>query len=234
MQIYSTLYAGNTSYAGVVDASLQPLPSHLSHYDCRNNQLLAFAYQQIKNDVEKLKYQYGSNRIAVILGTSTSGIAASESAFKHKKTQQHFPDNFKYTQQEIGTCANFLAEYAQVSGIKYTISTACSSSGKAIAAAKRLLESDLCDAVIVGGSDSLCELTLNGFNSLGLLSQRICNPFSANRDGINIGEGSALFILSKIPSGIRLIGVGESSDGYHMTAPEPHGKGGNFSHAKCN
>ncbi len=135
------------------------------------------------------------------------------------------PKDYHYRQQEIGTGAEFLARFLGLGGPRYTISTACSSSAKAIAAARRLLFAGLCDAAVVGGCDSLCRLTTNGFDALESMSSRICNPFSANRDGINVGEGAALFILTREDAAIRVAGIGESSDSYHMTAPEPSGEG---------
>ena len=222
---YNQLFSGRKTYIGKVTSILQNIPTRLAKFNCVNNKFLATAYASIKNDVELLKYKYGSHRIGIILGTSTSGIASSEAALKQYACSNNLPPEFNYAQQETGSCSEFLAQYAGITGINYTVSTACSSSGKAFAVAARLIKSGCCDAVIVGGSDSLCELTLNGFDSLELLSPDICNPFSKNRKGLNIGEGAALFILSKEPSSIKLIGVGEASDGYHMTAPDPQGIG---------
>ena len=222
---YAELFCGHKTWIGKVTTPLKNIPKKLSAFDCKNNQLLATAYESITSDVEYLKEKYGAHRIGVILGTSTSGIASGESALKQYKANHRFPSSFQYTQQEIGTCSEFLAQYAGTKGITYTISTACSSSGKTFATADRLIKAGLCDAVIVGGSDSLCELTLNGFDSLELLSSSICNPFSLNRSGINVGEGAALFVLSKEASAIKLTGIGESSDGYHFTTPDPNGIG---------
>ncbi|HEX7969799.1 MAG TPA: beta-ketoacyl synthase N-terminal-like domain-containing protein, partial [Stellaceae bacterium] len=114
---------------------------------------------------------------------------------------------------------------APVSGPAYTIATACSSSGKIFASAQRLIDAALCDAALVGGADTLCRLTLNGFHSLEALAADYCNPFSRNRDGINIGEGAAIFLMSREPARVALLGVGESSDAYHVSAPDPEGTG---------
>lgn len=225
MITYAKLFSGNKAWVGAVTNPLENLSSKWSKFNCRNNQLIATAYVGIADEVENLKQKYGAHRIGVILGTSTSGIASGEIAFSQYVHNDLFPESFEYSQQEIGEGCEFLAQYAGVSGIHYIISTACSSSGKAFVAADRLIKADRCDAVIVGGSDSLCELTLNGFDSLDLLSASICNPFSTNRNGLNIGEGAALFILSKEPAAIKLIGTGEASDGYHITAPDPEGNG---------
>jgi 3-oxoacyl-[acyl-carrier-protein] synthase-1 len=83
---------------------------------------------------------------------------------------------------------------------------------------------------VVGGVDSLCLTTLYGFGSLGLLSPVGCRPFDANRDGISIGEGAGMVLLEKKADGaaadsIALLGIGESSDAYHMSTPHPEGLG---------
>ena len=221
MTQFDDLLKGGSTWVADVSEELVSLPGSLKKYQCRNNQLIATAYQEISEDVEALKVCYGKNRIGVILGTSTSGIAAGEEALKYHQEQGYFPEDFDYSQQEIGNCSEFLAKYAEVTGVHYTVSTACSSSGKAFAAAYRLIQADMCDAMIVGGSDSLCKMTLNGFDCLDLVSPDICNPFSQNRKGLNIGEGAALFILSKVPSDVILSGIGESSDGHHISTPDP-------------
>ncbi len=88
-----------------------------------------------------------------------------------------------------------------------------------------MIEADICDVAIAGGVDAISPLTLNGFAALESLSERVCNPFSVNRRGINLGEGGALFVLSSRPSPIRLAGSGESADAYHISAPDPEGRG---------
>ena len=160
-----------------------------------------------------------------MLGTSTSGISAGEDALAAFAREGRMPGAYHYRQQEIGTAAEFAARYLNLTGLRYTISTACSSSAKAFASAWRLLDAGRCDAAIVGGVDSLCKLTLNGFDALESLAPDRCNPFSANRRGLNIGEGACVFVVSKAPAAVRLCGVGESSDGYHISAPDPSGRG---------
>jgi 3-oxoacyl-[acyl-carrier-protein] synthase-1 len=136
-----------------------------------------------------------------------------------------WPHGYVYTRQELGNTAMFVARACGVRGPAYTISTACSSSGKVFASAARLIETGLCDAVLVGGADSLCRLTVNGFASLEAIAKDYCNPFSRNRDGINIGEGAAVFLMSREPGAVALRGVGESSDAHHISAPDPAGTG---------
>jgi len=237
--VLENLIAGNTSgvvpwdiqvqdktvYVGQISEPLPEVPARLAQFDCRNNQLILSALEQIDTEVEALKGRYASDRIAIVLGSSTSGILEGENALEEKTKSGQFPAAFDYRQQEIGTLAIFLREYLGLTGLAYTVSTACSSSAKVFANARRLLNSDMCDAVIVGGSDSLCRLTLNGFSSLESVSAGRCQPMSANRDGINIGEAAALFIVTREPSEIALLGVGESSDAHHMSAPHPQGVG---------
>lgn len=213
------------AYLAPVTNTLPALPPHLKAYACRNNQLLLAAYEQIRETVENFKQQYGAHRIGIFLGSSTSGIDRGETAIHHHEKQGEFPLDYDYTQQEMGSVAEFLAKIAGISGIHYTLSTACSSAGKAIAAAHRWLSLGLCDVAIAGGSDALCGLTTTGFDALEALSPTPCNPFSANRQGLTLGEGAALFVMSRNPSAIKLTGIGESSDGYHMTAPDPEGLG---------
>lgn len=219
------LLTGRESMVGTVRQPLANLPPEFSDFDCRNNRLLVAAVTQIEDRVADLRSEYGPQRIGVLIGTSTSGIAAGELAMDELTANGEMPADYHYRQQEIGTAAEFLTRYLRVDGPRYTVSTACSSSAKVFASARRLLAANLCDGLVIGGCDSLCKLTVNGFDALSSLSKGTCNPFSVNRDGINIGEGAALFVLTRSEAPIRLAGVGESSDAYHMSAPDPSGNG---------
>ncbi|API87436.1 beta-ketoacyl-ACP synthase [Francisella uliginis] len=211
---------------GYVDDKVLPeIPKRFKKYECRNNQLALHACMQIDENINKVINKYGVDRVAIVCGTSTSGIDNGEKALADKFLLDKFPEKFDYKQQETAGLSDFLREYYQLQSVAYTISTACSSSGKAFASAARLIKQDLCDAVIVVGCDTICEMTLNGFDCLDAISQELCLPFHNKRAGINIGEGAAAFILSKEGSEISLLGVGESSDGYHITAPDPSGEG---------
>jgi 3-oxoacyl-[acyl-carrier-protein] synthase I len=225
MAPFGPLLTGRSTIVGRVRSELRAPPTDLAELDCRNNRLLARALDQIAPSVSAIRESIGPDRIAVVIGTSTSGVAAGEEAAESLLTTGRMPDAYHYKQQEMGAAAEFAAGYLRLSGLRYTISTACSSSAKVFASAWRLLESGRCDAAVVGGADSLCRLTLNGFDSLESLSPTICNPFSINRSGINIGEGACVFLLTRNAAPVRLGGVGESSDGYHMSAPDPEGRG---------
>lgn len=213
-------------WVGRVTAPLECAPpAALAHFDCRNNRLLLAALAQIQPLVDAALARYGPRRIGVVIGTSTSGVDAAEHALARRAATGAMPAGFDYRQMEIGTAAPFVRAVLGVTGPAYTLSTACTSSAKAFAAARRLLQLKICDAVIVGGADSLCELTLQGFASLESVSPGRTNPMSRNRNGINIGEGAALFVMSRDEAAIRLAGVGESSDAHHISAPDPAGHG---------
>jgi 3-oxoacyl-[acyl-carrier-protein] synthase-1 len=222
---YAPLLTGRSTVVGRVRRPLHALPESLAKFDCRNNRLLAAALDQISAGVMELRDVLGPHRIAVVIGTSTSGIAEGEDAIEALQRTGRMPAEFHYVQQEMGTASEFAARYLGLTGVRYTVSTACSSSATAFASAQRLLASGRCDAAVVGGADSLCRVTLNGFDSLESLSPALCNPFSRNRDGLNIGEGACVFLVTRSPSAVRLCGIGESSDGYHVSAPDPAGRG---------
>ncbi|MCE3251180.1 MAG: 3-oxoacyl-ACP synthase [Cellvibrio sp.] len=193
--------------------------------DTRNNSLLHAALAPMRGEIERLKQRFGGERIGVVLGSSTSGIAEGEAAIAHYVQHGSLPETFHYRQQEISAPSCFVASESGLYGPAWTISTACTSGAKAIASGARLLQLGVCDAVIVGGADSLCRLTVEGFLSLAAVSDQQCNPFSLNRRGINIGEAAALMILSRELGPVRLAGVGETSDAHHISAPEPEGRG---------
>ncbi|TNF35209.1 MAG: beta-ketoacyl-[acyl-carrier-protein] synthase family protein [Gammaproteobacteria bacterium] len=210
---------------GRVTAELPPLPAGMTAFDCRNNRLLLAALAQIRPAIDAAITRYGADRIAIVIGSSTSGIGEGEAGLKDKIRHGQWPEGYHYRQQEIGTAAECVARALQLDGMAYTISTACSSSAKALGSARRLLAMDLCDAVICGGADSLCQLTLNGFTALESVSPEVCEPLADGRDGITIGEAAAVFLMEKGSSGIVLAGVGESADAHHISAPQPEGIG---------
>ena len=210
---------------GIVQGELPSIPLSDRQWHSRNNQFTLAALGQIQDSVDAARARFGADRVGVIVGTSTSGIAESESAIRQWLRQQATPVDYDYALQEMGAPAQFIAEYLELSGPCYSISTACSSGAKALASARRLLRARLCDAVIAGGVDTLCRLTVQGFSSLEAVSDERCNPMSKNRRGINIGEGAALFLVSGDAQGVELCGVGEGSDAYHISAPEPTGAG---------
>lgn len=176
----------------------------------RCERLLAAAYAQIKEAFEELKTRVPMDRIGIVLGTSNSAM-------------EEYTTN--PTHIDMALPATFLKRLIGIKGPSYVISTACSSSGKVFASARQLIVKGCCDAVLVGGVDAYTRLVVNGFYSLEALSTSLARPFGADRTGINLGEGAALFIMENRPAEVMLLGVGESSDAYHLTAPDPEGKG---------
>ena len=210
---------------GLCHGELPVNPLADKKWQSRNNQFALAVLEQINAEVAAAITEFGASRVGVIIGTSTSGIAESEPAIREWVDTGEAPGYYDYGLQEMGATAQFVAEVLGVSGPAYGISTACSSGAKALASARRLIRSGVCDVVIAGGVDTLCRLTVQGFSSLQAVSNSRCNPFSKNRNGINIGEGAALFVVSSAEKGVELVGVGEGSDAHHISAPDPTGNG---------
>ena len=206
----------------------EPLPGHLTHLDCRNNRLawLGLCQDGFVDAVAAARERYGASRVAILFGTSTSSIGATEEAYLNLDSQQRFPPQLRnpvlHTPHSTG---HFLQVALQLTGINVTVGTACSSSAKVFAQAERIIRSGLADAAVVGGTDSLCGSVLFGFNSLELLSNDICRPFDAARNGINLGEAAGFALIERDGSGPHLLGYGESSDAHHMSSPHPQGLG---------
>ncbi|AOY96777.1 beta-ketoacyl-[acyl-carrier-protein] synthase II [Cupriavidus sp. USMAA2-4] len=191
----------------------------------RNNAMLLAALEPLRAAVDAAVARHGPARVAVVLGTSTSGIAEGERAVAARAASGTWPAGYVYGQQELGSPAHFLARLTGARGPAYVLSTACSSSAKAMAAAARLLACGAADAVLCGGVDTLCGFTIAGFRALESVSPQRCLPLSANRAGIHLGEGAALFLMTREAGPVRLAGWGESADAYHISAPEPGGQG---------
>ena len=219
------LLDGRLTPVGRVEGELPAIPAALAPYASRNNQLLLAALAQIRPALDEALATFGPARVGLVLGTSTAGIGEAELAIATARRGEAVPTAFDYRQQELGSPSEFLARHLGLEGPAYTLSTACSSSARAFISGQRMLAAGLVDAVLVGGADSLCGLTLNGFDSLESLSGTLCQPFDNGRQGINIGEGAALFLLSRQPAPIALLGAGESSDAWHISAPHPDGVG---------
>lgn len=218
----------NTWVGRVADVEDAPLPADFARYECRNNRL---AWLGLRRDgfleaVEAARRRYGSDRVALVLGTSTSSIGATEEAYSRLTPEGQFPEDLRY--QAVHTphsTGEFLQRVLALDNVAVTVATACSSSAKAYAQGARLLELGVADAVVVGGVDSLCASVLFGFNSLSLVSPEPCRPFDAQRSGISIGEAAAFALLEREGKGPRFLGYGESSDAYHMSTPHPSGRG---------
>lgn len=214
----------------VDDVDQHTLPASLKEFDCRNNRLawLALGEDAFAGSVERARQRWGSERVGVFLGTSTSGLLETELGYRHRQPDGSLPADFCYAgTQNTFSLAAFAARALQLAGPRYVVSTACSSSAKVFATAQRMLEANWIDAALVGGVDSLCLTTLYGFNALELLSPEVCRPWDLARRGLSIGEGASFMLIERStdsPEG-WVLGVGETSDGYHMSTPQPEGVG---------
>lgn len=226
---------GIPGYSGRFPGVLAPLPPEHRYRDSRCARLLHEALMPLEPRLLRLKEKLGSDRIALILGSSTGGIDATEVALRHERRTGALPADYRFRDvHPYDSLLELVSGILGLSGPKYIVSTACSSAGKAMATAQRLLHSGVADAALVGGADALCEMTVRGFAGLGVLSDEPCRPFETSRSGISIGEGAALLILeadSKAP--IQLLGTGESSDAYHATTPHPEGIGAELAMRAC-
>lgn len=200
-------------------------------WQSRNNALIDLALNQgtLSASINELREKYGSTRIGIVMGSSTSSIDRTEAAYCELDEQGNLPP--EYVQESVfnpHAPGLFAAHRLQLDGPNMTINTACSSSAKVFATAARWLQAGIVDAVVVGGADTLCLSVLHGFHSLQLVSQQPCRPFDAQRDGINLGEAAGFALLTRAEdnaSGIFLTGYGESSDAHHMSHPHPEGAG---------
>ncbi len=207
-EIFQNLTAGKLTDFKVTT----PLPEIKSEkYNIRCNRMLLHCLNQIKPEISGLIEKYGKKRIGVVIATTNTGIDKFELTNDYELLKMSNP-------------AEFLKEYLGLEGLFCGVSTACSSGIKAFLTAKKWMESGLCDAVIAGGADELSKFPLAGFKSLEVLSDKRSNPFSKNVTGINISEAAALFILEKEGSGIKVLGLGETSDAYHISTPNPDGE----------
>jgi 3-oxoacyl-[acyl-carrier-protein] synthase-1 len=212
---------------GDLPFELPDLPPELTSWTNRPTRISQHLVQHLEGPLAKMRSRWKPERIGIVLGTSTSGADMTERAYKHWVEHGSLPETYDFRKQHtFGAMVDVLSRLTGAKGPAWVVSTTCTSSAKPFGSARRLIETDVLDAVIVGGIDTLCTMTLTGFHALGALSAKPSKPFSAQRDGINIGEGGALLIVERSGDGVALLeGVGESSDAYHISAPHPEGLG---------
>ena len=231
------------TWLGVVDeADDVRLPAALAAFDCRNNRLAELALESdgFATAVRAAAARHGAHRVGVFLGTSTSGILATEIAYRQRDAATGaLPAWLDYARtHNTYSVARYVRAALHLPGPAQVVSTACSSSAKVFGTAARFLQAGLVDAAVVGGVDSLCMTTLYGFRALELVSPEICRPWDAARNGLSLGEGAAFALLERAPVASatsaasgggaafpHLLACGESSDGHHMSAPHPRGAG---------
>ena len=219
-----TIIKGGKFYFGKLEKDFEPIDDE--RYDLRCNRVLKYL-------VDKLDLsEFEKDEIGIVIGTTNSGI-------------QEFEDSENKHYAELGNPAEFLKWYLGTKNYAASVSTACTSGTKAFSTAVKLLQNDVCKVVIAGGIDTLAAMPSYGFHALEVLSHEKSNPFSKNRDGISLGEGGALFVLTKDVKMqkcldvksitnvgricksdneiVALLGIGETSDAYHSATPDPEG-----------
>ena len=219
-----TIIKGGKFYFGKLEKDFEPIDDE--RYDLKCNRVLKYL-------VDKLDLSgFEKDEIGIVIGTTNSGI-------------QEFEDSENKHHAELGNPAEFLKWYLGTKNYAASVSTACTSGTKAFSTAVKLLQNDVCKVVIAGGIDTLAAMPSYGFHALEVLSHEKSNPFSKNRDGISLGEGGALFVLTKdvkihkcldVKSItnvgricksdneiVALLGIGETSDAYHSATPDPDG-----------
>lgn len=224
-------FAGvNHGYIGrVAGVETHALPPPLACFDCRNNRLADMALHSngFADAVDAARVRLGDARIAVVVGTSTSGILSAEEAFRRRDpVTGALPAAFNFTEtHETYSLPRYVRAALNLRGPALSVAAACASAAKAIAHARELINAGVCDAAVAGGADSLCRMTLRGFASLELVSPAPCRPCAADRAGLSIGEAAGFLLLQRGAGDIALLGAGSSSDGHHMSAPQPDGAG---------
>ena len=212
---------------GVVGDPLPALPSAFAYADSRITRIAALGLDDLRPALARAKKRWGESRLGAVIGTSTGGLAHTEMAYAERARTGSMPSWFDFERQHpFHVVVDALCAMTGIDGARYAVSTACSSSAKVFGAAARLIAAGICDAVLVGGVDTLCQTTVRGFQALSVLSAVPCRPFGLERRGINIGEGAAFILLERDAEGpARFLGIGESSDAHHMSAPDPEGRG---------
>ncbi|MBP0495646.1 beta-ketoacyl-[acyl-carrier-protein] synthase family protein [Roseomonas indoligenes] len=208
------------------------LPAELARFDCRNNRLAELALRQdgFEAAVREAAGRFGAHRVAVVLGTSTAGIAETEAAYARRAEDGTLPGDFDFAHtHDLHALPRYVRARLGLRGPVVSISTACTSGARSFLEAGALIAAGVCDAAVVGGVDTLCRMTLHGFNALELLSKAACRPCAADRDGISIGEAAGFALLMRpedaAPGAPLLLGTGASADGHHMSSPHPEGLG---------
>lgn len=222
------------AWVGALDAlAAQPLPAALADWDCRPTRL---AWQALQQDdflaaVAAARTRWGAARVGLVLGTSASTIGDSEAAYRQLDADGGFPAGRRNPRLNTPhALAAFVQQALGLQGPAVTVSTACSSSAKAMGSARRWLQARVVDAVVVAGVEALSASLLFGFRSLGLLAEAPCQPFGAARKGISLGEAAAFALLQRLEAdtpteALCLLGDGEANDAHHMSAPHPQGLG---------
>lgn len=198
-----------------------------TYYDNHVNRLSEVVLSQMETSVCEAVKEFGADRIGVFIGSSDNGSEASLAGLDSFQKTGSYPKKYELKMQQADFAAEYIAKRFGLTGPIFTHSSACASSASAFASARNWLEAGFCDAAIVGGVDIATETVVLGFDSLEAVSLSPTIPFSKNRTGLTIGDGAAYFLVSKKPgqAKFKVVGIGESADADHVTAPRADGEG---------
>jgi 3-oxoacyl-[acyl-carrier-protein] synthase-1 len=209
-----------------------PSPDVLACTPSRLATVALASVRQLRPAVRAAVERWGARRIAYVFASSTGGLEETERALAPDPRLPASAGGYRYADHGIDATSDAIAHHLDAEGVRLAISTACSSSFKALTSAIRLIDHGLADAAVVGSADSLCRTTVFGFHSLGLLAPTATRPFSLERCGITLGEGSAFVLIERDVEATRghalawVTGTGAASDAFHHTSPHPEGLGG--------
>ena len=216
-------------FSALIDAPLGELGggAPLSLYDLADGLVRRLA---VETDLFE---RYAPEEIGLFLGTTTAGV---EQWFLRleRSGEKPTPASLINSEDQIGSVAHRLKAAFPIRGIDMVVVTACSASAVALARARDAIRMGLVKCAVAGGFDVLTPMTIMGFDCLQILDHDFCRPFNADRKGLNLGEGGALFLLEGTgltvpgdapPPLAFLAGAGAASDAYHMTHPDPDGRG---------
>ncbi len=232
--LLDTVYKGEIPMAGIMapndELYQRVLPLESGIYTRTSLLGLIAARQAVRQaELENLT----GRRTGLISATTVGGMDRSEVFYKSFLLSAGKGRLRDIAGHDCGDGTEMIAKALGIDGFLSTINTACSSSANAIMMGVRLVRQGLLDKVVAGGTDALTLFTLNGFNSLMILDREPCRPFDENRNGLNLGEGSAFLVLESeemiARSGKRALceitGYGNTCDAYHQTASSPDGNG---------
>jgi 3-oxoacyl-[acyl-carrier-protein] synthase II len=175
-----------------------------------------------------------TDRIAVVVGGTTGGMLEAEEVLRRRRSGELARMHLRgLVTMPVASTADVLAHAFGCAGARATVVTACSSSANSLGFAADLIQEGRADAALAGGTDAHCKMTYAGFNALQALAPDVCRPFDRRRAGLSLGEGAAMFVLEEEAQARRrgavilaeFGGYGMSADAYHMTAPDPEGRG---------
>lgn len=224
---FTTLdFLDNHFHVSNIDTTNFP-PTENPYFNERINRLAEISLRDIDASVRAAIAKYGNDRIGVFIGSCDNGSEISINALRYQKEHGHFPEGYTLDKQKADFPLHYIMERFGLKGLCALQSTACGSSATAVATARHHIAAGDCDAAIIGGVDIASLAVVLGFNSLSAVSSELTIPFSKNRTGITLGDGSAFFLVSKDSEGakFKISGIGESADADHITAPRADGEG---------